>query len=72
MTTLAEATKARDELVDDLMIEHDRPEVVGIGIAKEGEGYVVAVDVTDDEGNIPTDVHGVPVRVALTNEPEAY
>jgi|tagenome__1003787_1003787.scaffolds.fasta_scaffold20916284_2 hypothetical protein len=71
MTTLAEATHARDQLVGELMIEHDCPEVVGIGIAKEGDGYVVAVDVTENV-DLPPDVDGVPVRVALSAEPEAY
>jgi len=73
MITLARAAKARDELVDQLGFEHGpHAGVTGIGIGREDGGYVVFVDVTRDDVDLPEDVQGVPVRTVVTPMPRAY
>jgi hypothetical protein len=73
MITKAEATEARNELAEKLGITYaPRPDVVGIGIAREDGDYVVEVDVTHEDIELPKDVHGVPVRSVVSAVPHAY
>jgi len=73
MITLARAAKARDELVGQLGFDHGpHSGVTGIGIGREGGGYVLFVDVTRDDIDLPEDVQGVPVRAVVTPMPRAY
>jgi len=73
MITLARAAEARDELLDKLGFD-DGPHsgVSGIGIGREDGEYVLFVDVTRDDINLPKDVGGVPVRAVVTPMPRAY
>ena len=74
IVTLAKATEARDELVNQLGFERgpEKTGVVGIGIGRAASGYCVTVDVMDNHLDVPTDVRGVPVRVFLSTIPKAY
>jgi hypothetical protein len=72
MITMARAAKARDELVDKLGFNHGpQSGVTGIGIGRENGAYVLFVDVTRDDIDLPEDVQGVPVRAVVTPMPRA-
>ncbi len=74
MSTMAEASKARDELLGEVgfLQGPQKTGVIGIGVAREREGYYIAVDVTSPHVNLPTEVQGVPVRAIVSSMPRAY
>jgi len=48
--------------------------VVGVGITRVGEGYGLKVNLREavaDGTPLPTEVDGVPVRIAVTGQPRA-
>jgi hypothetical protein len=64
MTDLPQARAAKEHLRERL---RDRDGVVGVGIARSAGGYCVTVNVADAAaaGQVPGDVDGVEVRIAV-------
>jgi hypothetical protein len=59
--TLDEARAAKEKLRTVLA---DRPEVTGIGIARDGGGFAVKVDLSA-RCDVPAEIGGVPVRAEI-------
>ena len=59
--TLDEARAAKEKLRS--LLAH-RPEVNGIGIARDGDGYAVKVDLSA-ACDVPAEMYGVPVRAEV-------
>ncbi|MFP5347918.1 MAG: hypothetical protein ACLGIA_12945 [Actinomycetes bacterium] len=73
MISRAEAKEARDELAATLGIASAPcAEILGLGIAREEGSYVVEVDVTRPDVELPDAVRGVPVRAVVSALPRAY
>ena len=60
--TLAQARAAREAAKAALA---GRPEVTGIGVAREGDGYAVKVNLTEHSDAIPAEILGVPIRAEI-------
>ena len=60
--TLAQARAAREAAKAALA---GRPEVTGIGVAREGDGYAVKVNLTEDSDAVPAEILGVPIRAEV-------
>jgi hypothetical protein len=60
--TLDEARAAKEKVRATLA---DRPEVTGIGITRDGDGYAVKVDLAKPCPAVPPEVGGVPVRAEI-------
>lgn len=60
--TLDEARAAKEKVRATLA---DRPEVTGIGITRDGDGYAVKVDLARACAAVPPAIGGVPVRTAI-------
>jgi hypothetical protein len=63
--TIDEARAAKAKAVELLK---DLPAVVGVGIAKLGQGYGVKINVSQETGeahSLPKSIDGVPVRVEV-------
>jgi hypothetical protein len=62
--TLAEAREAKQKLFRQIASRRD---VNGVGIARDGRGYAIKVNLSEEPHGreLPTEVDGVPVRVEL-------
>jgi hypothetical protein len=60
--TLDEARAAKEKVRAALA---DRPEVSGIGITRQGDGYAVKVDLARPCDAVPDEVGGVPVHAEI-------
>jgi hypothetical protein len=64
MADLPQARAAKEHLREHL---RDRDGVVGVGIARSAAGYCIRVNVANEDaaGQVPPDVDGVEVRIAV-------
>lgn len=67
MADLPQARAAKEHLREHL---RDRGGVVGVGIVRSADGYCITVNVAEEDaaGQVPTDVDGVEVRIAVVGE----
>ncbi|MCX5009220.1 hypothetical protein OHB05_42660 [Streptomyces sp. NBC_00638] len=76
MPDLAAARQAKSRIMDSVLSAVDTRHVAGIGLRQQDDGWVVRVNLREDDDNtrrkIPSEIEGVPVVVEVTGSIRAH
>lgn len=76
MPDLAAARQAKSRIMDSVLNTVDTRHVVGIGLRQQDDGWVVRVNLREDDDStrrkIPSEVEGVPVVIEVTGPVRAH